>query len=499
MFLLGCEGASAGSADDEGTSSGSSGTDVEASTAPSPTTTNTTTTPSEGSSEDSSSSDASTGITDTTGDPVDACDEPVEVPDVQNGTPTKLRTWPEAHIADLAIDGEHRRILSGRRAGPITFGTQTYEQHVTDKLDEVFVASVDAAGEGLWLAPIHCTGVCTVREVTAAADGNLVVVGWFDADLGIAGTVHRPATSSARQGFVAKLDATTGAVLWVLSMTPESSDPYGEAKQVVATEDGGALVVFDHEAGTWQVEGESLGEPAGFDSAGGVAFLRLDADGALEWLTLAQETPTTLFGVRSAGATRLADGFAAGLYAEGGIDIDGSVYENPMVPSTGHIVRLAEDGALVRDDMFAFGEFTDVGTAPCDDVIVLGDSQGGFEELERGPFAARVSAQGELRWSAQLATGQFTPAEELAVDPAGQAVAVHGLYGMDDTFGVTKLDADGQVLWQHVVEVGYFGHALVAADGLLGAAVFAGYLGTLSVPGIPATNGNGVFLLDLAP
>lgn len=477
------------SSDSADTSSGTS------SVPPITTTTTATTTVGETTDVDTGVDSSTDSSESSTGEPTAQCGEMPELPPDQPGTPVRLESWPGTYIDDLAVDAAHRRILAARRDGAVVIGSETFER-VTDEFSaESFVATIDVDGEAAWLVPFHGAGARVVLEVATSSDDAVVVTGWFDAELAVSGTSYRTVTGYGRDGFVAKLDAETGALLW-LRTVEAPSDARISAGHLVATEDGGALVVLELGEGSWSFEGGAA--PTAIDTVGGVAFVRVDGDGELVWVTLAEQTPAS-FGVYSAGATRTTTGFGAALYSDAAIEIAGEIFDYPMVASDGHVLRLDDDGAVVRDDVFPFGEFVDIGLAPCDDLIVAGDSQGGFAGLDFGAYVTRVTADGELRWTTLLSAGQFVEVSELALDSAGQAAVMHMYEGEPERHGIAKLDGDGNLLWRRDLQTEYVGQRDLTVDDLKAVIVAGGAVASVAVEGLPTQDGDGMFLLELTP
>lgn len=495
LALCGC---GQGGGHEGGSDDGSSGDEPTTHTVPSsashgPTTS---TESSAGDSTETGGSDSTSGE-ETTGGmmPVEPCDAMPELPAMQPGEILSLGTLPLSRFHDFFVADDGRRIAALNHDAPITFAGKPIDHLGGELSSNALVAALSPEGALEWTASLHGAGSIRVLEVAVDGNGDVLAVGTFRNDLTIDETSYWTAPPDFDQtdsAFVAVFDGASGAARWVRTFTNDS-DLIASAWNLVATDDGGLLAEVEHEAGQWEVSDGTV-----IDSPGGIAYLRFDDTGAVTWTRLVEPAPTTLFEVRAAGITRVEDGFATAFYADSGAMIDGMVYVDDWIGSQGYVMRMDEDGAVVRVDMYAFGEFVDIGTAPCDDVLVVGNSAGGFSTLDRGTYVTRITNEGELRWATLVQQGQFSSANGFAEDTAGQTVVT--FRSSDELAHVTKLDGNGELIWSYSIS-GYTPSITPAIDRLDGVVVMGTFFGTLTVPGLPSQDEPelGAFLVNMTP
>ncbi len=440
------------------------------------------------------------GSESSTGEPIDWAEPCAETPEImgpQQGDPRGVKVWEDAAFWELVVEEDGGQIISGYYETSIAFGSQVFEQ-VEAKGFEEFTTVLDPNGEPRWLVPYLGPNGQGAREAARTTDGDVVAGGFFGTDVVIGEVSYASVATGYLNGLLVRHDGETGEVLWVRTVVAASGEPRGEVTDVVATDDGGVLAVFQHEEGTWILDAGDDGLVV--DSLGGVLYLRFDADGALVWSMLAQKAPSTSFEIDAGGAARTAGGFAVGLAAAGGIEIDGVVYEVPDSYESSHVVWLSDDGEVLRNDMFSWSRISDVVSTHCDDVIIDGRSNVGFADLlEEGAWVARLTNEGELRWAQVVAIGDGGSITEAAVDPAGQTVVAYE-FGPTQ-YGFVKYDPDGNGLWRFEVDAGDF-YALpiaMAANGMKGTLAAGYFVGELGVPGLAEPGEDGAFMLDISP
>jgi hypothetical protein len=144
---------------------------------------------------------------------------------------------------------------------------------------DLAVAKLDPSGNALWSKRFGTADVSS-EGVAVDAQGNVIVVGWFDGILDFGGAT-KPSTSDGLDLFVVKLDGATGAALWAVF----AGGPGDQIGDGVAVDPSGDVLV----AGSYQGMTSFPGGPT-FTAATGcpmtcsdALFAKLGPDGKHIW------------------------------------------------------------------------------------------------------------------------------------------------------------------------------------------------------------------------
>ncbi|WP_437955997.1 hypothetical protein WME76_31645 [Sorangium sp. So ce119] len=200
-------------------------------------------------------------------------------------------------------------------------------------------------------------------------------------------------------------------------------------------------------------------------------------------------------GAGGSGAGGGSTGAVAGLAAADAIYLHPTEELGSMVWNIA-VAGADDGGAYVGGE--AFGETT------------LGDRT----ITERGAFLVRLDRNGDLRWSAPIATEEQSSANAVTVDRSGNVLFAGELYG-EVTMGsttltapladpdalVAKLDADGAVLWARRFGSAATDRGLAIASDATDHVYVGGYVdGDIDFGGgLVQVNGESPFLLKLTP
>ena len=151
---------------------------------------------------------------------------------------------------------------------------------VANKGDDVFVAKLNSSGVLQWHTFLGSTSTDTAGQLSIDSSGNLIVSG---VSLNTWGTPVRAFTAGNYEAFVAKVDGTTGALMWNTFLGGAGYD--------------GAISIDVDSTGNIYVTGESAsiwGTPVQTNPGIGNAFAaKLNTSGALVWNTFFNSTGTT--------------------------------------------------------------------------------------------------------------------------------------------------------------------------------------------------------------
>jgi len=252
---------------------------------------------------------------------------------------------------DVAVDAGGRSFVTGR-----TFGALTTTPHAGGF--DVFVSTRDSSGGLLWT-----TQFGTIREdrplAVARSGGSLFVVGWTKGQLGDDVAVQ----PDGHDGFIAKLDASTGTVAWVTQYEHDGDDEIVD----VAASSTGEIYVSGWTAGNF-----------GTPHAGGrdPFVARVDpSDGTRLWITQfgsAGDDEAAALAVSNDGSTLYVGGLTTGDFY-GGLVGGKDQFMASFDTATGQMSTLGvQDGTSSDDDIRAV---TIVG----DHLVALGGTHGEFE------------------------------------------------------------------------------------------------------------------------
>lgn len=320
--------------------------------------------------------------------------------------------------------------------------------------------------EGLdWQQALGGEGLSiTGSDIGADVGGGVVVVGRTD------GALEEAQHQGSSDAFAARW-SSEGDLLWVRQLGTAAAD----AAAGVGVGSDGSLFV----AGT--TSGALGGDPAGF----GDAFVARFAEGGeVEWTRQLGTTAPD----EAAGASASADGgvFVAGTTrgvlegARAGSDADVFV---ARYSADGELLFTAQLGSQPGYDDHAAG----VSAGPDGEVVVAGRTFGELAGENLGSadaFVSKWSASGERVWTVQLGGSDHDTAEAVSTDASG-AVFVAGQVGgwlvrgpggvLPGAPRLTKVSAEGEVLWDRVLEAGSMGSATALSTDDSGDVYVAGY------------------------
>ncbi len=114
--------------------------------------------------------------------------------------------------------------ITGSFNGTMTFGTDVITS--TSNFDDMFIAAVDAAGNGLWGRKIGGTGYCAGRSIKIDSAGNIFVTGNFSSNVDFGGVTLNNSNQFVSDIFLAKF-TPTGLTLWAKSAGSASQEDSG--------------------------------------------------------------------------------------------------------------------------------------------------------------------------------------------------------------------------------------------------------------------------------
>ncbi len=109
----------------------------------------------------------------------------------------------------LAVRADGRSVITGRHAGPVTWGPHTLT-HAGGH--DFFVVSLDAGGEPEWMRAFGGSGNDGAPSVAIDSKGNIYVAAYYDSPIWIDGL---PVTAPVRGGLLLKLDESGQPLWWV--------------------------------------------------------------------------------------------------------------------------------------------------------------------------------------------------------------------------------------------------------------------------------------------
>lgn len=386
---------------------------------------------------------------------------------------------PETHVGGgIAVDGRGNVYVVGTSAAPWGHPVRPYTAGM-----DAFVAKLDASGALVWNTFLGGPGGDYGKAIAVDRNGNVYVTGTSMGHEALAvnegGQLYVQQTSGAtwggrpvrayttgRDAFVARLDATTGALVWNTFLGGSGAD---EGHGIAVDGDRNVYVVGTSNA-AWG------GSPMRTHTAGKDAFAaKLDAaSGVLVWNTF-------LGGSGSDEGWGIAVDGSGNLYVAGTSD---AVWGGPVRPyvagTDAFAARLnAASGALVWNTFLgSSGKYssTRIAVDGSGQVAVAGTSDGTWGTPVRAytagddAFAAKLeAASGALVWNTFLGgSGRTDQGLAIAVDGSGDVYLTgssdaawgnptRGFAGGDDAFAA-KLNPSGALVWNTFL--GGTGHAI---------------------------------------
>jgi len=315
----------------------------------------------------------------------------------------------------VAVDGSGNVYVTGSFSETADFDPGTGVSELTSAGSaDGFVVKLDATGEFLWADRLGDTSDDSGIAVAVDGSGNVYATGYFQGTVDFdPGTGVSELTSAGFvDGFVVKLDATTGGLVWAGRLGGTS----GDAGSGVAVDGSGNVYAtgYFHSTADFDPDPVDTFNLVAAGSADGFV-LKLDATGGFLWAD------------RLGGNT----GFDEGI----GVAVDGS----GNVYATGYF-----QGTVDFDPGTGVSELTSAGT---DDVFVVKlDTAGGLVWADRlgGTLSDRGAGVAVDGSGNVYATGRFMGTADFDPDPVDTVDLVSA--GDTDVF-VVKLDAAGGFLW----------------------------------------------------
>ncbi|MEN0067932.1 MAG: hypothetical protein AAGA48_37730 [Myxococcota bacterium] len=188
--------------------------------------------------------------------------------------PSGSVNWARAFLGDpssaeaLTVDPSDNVIVAGGFSGTEVFGSTLLASSAGSR--DIFVAKYDSGATSLWAKQFGGTGGETATGLAALSNGDVAVSGEFE---GLASFDATNLSSAGDfDGFVGRLQAGSGAVLWASPLGTASDD------QFTSVDVGPADSIF---------VGATMGSPltaAGF-ALGGASIVRYGPTGTLDWGT----------------------------------------------------------------------------------------------------------------------------------------------------------------------------------------------------------------------
>jgi hypothetical protein len=406
-------------------------------------------------------------------------------------------------ITAAAITPDGGRVIAGYQAGGVDIDGGSPPGGGVEVDTRGFLARYNAAGELQFSRELIAHGspgaTTEISSLAVDAAGNIVVTGYFDCELGIAGKALY-ASSGGRDGFLAKLDAS-GKLLFGLALQTTGD---GAGRDVAVDADGNIVLGFTF-TGAVGFTGKKL---YGNDlDDGGVA--RFDAKGNVLWMKLiAAPYVNTVSHVAIDGAGRI---HVAGQMM-GSVDLGGGPKGTDGTLSTARsfVAVLASDGtylssrSIESDDALSI---QDLATSKAGNSILVGSFRGrlgwgghdtwtsypatdGAMQTGSDAFVVELNDQGNLVFGAQVGGELYQRADRVTTTEDGSIVVSGFTMGNSQFDGtpadapatggklfVAKLHPSGEVLYQSLFGQNIWsaevGGLAVRGDDLLLAGSFA--------------------------
>mgnify|MGYP002776999569 CR=1 FL=1 len=347
----------------------------------------------------------------------------------------KLGGYNAETVNALALDPQGNLTVAGKSGSALTIGGTTLQ---LSGYNQGFVARRTAAGQWAWAAAVTCIAGSTIAAVATDASGNAYVGGSFSADNIFSyparlDAITLPNPNRLQESFVAKLSATgqwqwatsgggsgmdeinalaveptTGAIAVSGSAgvnTPGDAVDFGSLTLTPATTGYQPFVAQLTAAGQWQwltgsPDGSGFGQAVAFDAARNVvavgSFFGSVSFGVGH--SKASRGDSDVFAVRLSGTTGAPQWLARG----GGPGAD-----------QGRAVAVRPDGRVV------VGGYTSANAAFGAAWLANGGTTDGF--------VAELTAAGDWRWATRVSGSGADVVNDLALDGAGNLVAVGNL------------------------------------------------------------------------
>jgi hypothetical protein len=181
-----------------------------------------------------------------------------------------LGTLPDGDILIAGVTGPSA-LLDDKPLTPPVPGAESY----------LYTARLSPEGALRWsFSPTSSPGWSEVDDLAVDPHGDVVIVGWFQKTLGLSGA-HR-LTTPYEDGYVAKLEGKTGALVWAHALTSGSS-----ALNRVTVAPNGDVIVAGHFKGSVAAGGAPLHGHQAED----IVVARYTGDGKPVWSVVPEGEP----------------------------------------------------------------------------------------------------------------------------------------------------------------------------------------------------------------
>jgi len=265
---------------------------------------------------------------------------------------------------------------------------------------DISVVSYSDSGNRLWEAQTGGTEADWPKDVAVGPDGSVYAAG-------------TRIVSSIEDGFVVKVDSTSGSLAWMRSFATSTTDTV----QSVAVDGSGNVLV----------SGNTLGDLGGANAGGYDAFVRkYNSNGDVLW-------------TRQVGSDHNDTGTSVGFDAEGNVYLGGETYGEIAAPNEGwlspFVCKFDKDGNPIWSRQI---QPTDQNTQ-CLDMVVdaAGNTYLGGNTLSLfgNPHGAAdiylcsFDPDGEFRWGLQEGTAKSDYLSSIAMDQWGRIYVCGTTYG----------------------------------------------------------------------
>jgi hypothetical protein len=338
------------------------------------------------------------------------------------------------------------------------------ENCATPEDDDCDGFAPECTGTQAWSRSFGAAGDQLSYAVAVDKDGNIVIAGAFSGTIDFGGGVQLSAAATARDIFVAKLDAT-GVVSWAKSFPTSSSALSGGS---VAVDPWGAIFLGGGFAGT-------IDFGAGASSSAGlydVFVVKLDPSGSVVWgkrFGAAGNEELGGLAVDASGSVVVTGN------TDGAVDFGGGALAGVGSMDL-FAVKLDGAGGHVWSKRFGDGSAQHgraVAVSGAGDVAIAGQAAGSIDfgcgalpdnvgndpVLGGDVVLARLSPAGTCLWSKRFGDGAKQDPDGVAIDAAGAVIVTGHFEGVLDFGGgpltsagktdlfVAKLDAAGGYVW----------------------------------------------------
>ncbi len=372
----------------------------------------------------------------------------------------------EEILWDLAIGPEDRVALTGTTRGPASFGGQELADGQTGD-EDIFVAVLDKDGEHVWSRRFGDEANQRPYGVAFDPQGRVVVAGGFNGLLDFGGGSLK-ADGVAQDVFIAKLDASNGAIIWA----NHYGDPSVQAAGRVVVSSDGEIVVMGVFTGKLDFGGNTAALEAVTQD---IFVVKLTAAGAPIWAKqfgdIGVQQPWDL-AIDAQGNLLLTGEFSGSLYF-GGETLDGGSSSKLF------IAKLDSSGehkfSAAHGDEKSPQRGVSIAPTAAGGAVVAGGYEGSLPLPSNkltavgklDAFTASFDASGTASWAKSFGDGQLQQVLAVATDPSGRILLAGMSEGSIDFGGGPLASAGGTDLFVALLS-GDGGHLYSRVVGRLG-------------------------------